>query len=180
MKDRINRWLERLDNQSERVKALFGNLNDAELEKKISPKEWSIAQNLKHLMVVNNSYFPTIESVRSGKPKLNFLSKFSFMRGVFGKLILDSVQPDRKRKMQTFPVWEPKELTIENNVVEEFLKHQEKIKQLIADSEDLLLSSAFLPSPANRNIAYSLEDAFEIIVTHGERHINQAAEILKK
>jgi hypothetical protein len=179
MKDKINGWLQRIDKQSERVNALFGNLNEEELKKQLSTKEWSIAQNLQHLIVINNSYFPAIDAIRAGKQKLGFLSKLAFMRKFFAKLILGSVQPDRKRKMKTFPLWEPNQITIEHNLISAFLKHQESLKNLISDAEDLLLKNAVIASPANKNIVYSLADAFEIIVTHEERHINQAVELLK-
>ena len=34
-----------------------------------------------------------------------------------------------------------------------------------------------VPSPASKVIVYFLEDALEILVTHEERHLNQAREV---
>jgi hypothetical protein len=180
MKDKIENWLQRIDQHSERVNMLFGKLSDVELNKQSSAKEWSIAQNLQHLMVINGTYLPAIEEIRAGRQKLGFFGKIAFLRKFFGKIILGSVQPNRKRKMKTFPVWEPEHISVGGNLIEAFLKHQEVLKNMISDSEDLLLKNTAIASPANKNIVYSLQDAFEIIVSHEERHINQAAEILTK
>jgi hypothetical protein len=94
-------------------------------------------------------------------------------------MIIAGVQADRKKKMKTFAVWQPAHFKSSENLIETFVKHQESLKKLISDSEDLLLQNAIIASPANKNIVYSLADAFEIIVTHEERHVNQAAELLK-
>ena len=179
MKDKIYNWLQHIDQQTERVNSLFGKMSDAELKRKPNEKVWSIAENLQHLIVINNSYFPAIETIRAGKQKLGFLSRFAFIRNFFGKMILAGVHPNRKKKMKTFLVWEPVLFNTNENLIETFVKHQEALKKLISDSEDLLLKNAIIASPANKNIVYSLADAFEIIVTHEERHVNQAAELLK-
>jgi hypothetical protein len=60
-----------------------------------------------------------------------------------------------------------------------FEKHQSELKKLIEDSSDLLDKSTIISSPANRNIVYKLETAFDIIVTHERRHFEQAKEIEK-
>lgn len=178
MKEKITSWLQRIDKQTERVNSLFGKMSEIELYKKSNNKQWSIAENIQHLIVINNSYFPAIEGIRAGKQKFGFLSRFAFIRKFFGKTILAAVQPDRKKKMKTFPVWEPARIIAGENLIEIFVKHQETLKKLIRDSEDLLQKNTIIASPANKNIVYSLEDAFEIIVTHEERHVNQAAELL--
>jgi uncharacterized damage-inducible protein DinB len=179
MKDKIYNWLQRIDQQTDRVNTFFGKLTDEQLYRKPGEKIWSVAENLQHLIVINNSYFPAIEIIRAGKQKLGFLSKFAFIRKFFGKMIIAGVQADRKKKMKTFAVWQPAHFKSSENLIETFVKHQESIKKLISDSEDLLLKNAIIASPANKNIVYSLADAFEIIVTHEERHVNQAAELLK-
>ena len=179
MKDKIYNWLQRIDQQTDRVNTFFGKLTDEQLYRKPGEKIWSVAENLQHLIVINNSYFPAIETIRAGKQKLGFLSKFAFIRKFFGKMIIAGVQADRKKKMKTFAVWQPARFKSSENLIETFVKHQESLKKLISDSEDLLLQNAIIASPANKNIVYSLADAFEIIVTHEERHVNQAAELLK-
>ena len=51
------------------------------------------------------------------------------------------------------------------------------LKERIISAESFLHSGVIISSPANKNIVYKLEQAFEIIVTHEERHLNQAIAI---
>lgn len=76
-------------------------------------------------------------------------------------------------------MWEPSSTDLPSEIIEHFKQHQEALKGLISDSKDLIDAGQLIMSPANKNIIYSLECAFEIIVTHEERHLNQATEVLE-
>ena len=60
-----------------------------------------------------------------------------------------------------------------------FTEHQEKLKQNILESEDLLEKNAVISSPANPKIVYKLDAAFKIILAHEERHFQQAKRLLE-
>ena len=64
-------------------------------------------------------------------------------------------------------------------ILKRFIEHQEKLKQKILDSEDLLEQNAVISSPANPKIVYKLDAAFKIILAHEERHLQQAKKILE-
>ena len=64
------------------------------------------------------------------------------------------------------------------DVLEKFSKHQAKLKLEIELTEELIETGAVISSPANKNIVYKLQTAFDIIVTHEERHLEQAKEVL--
>ena len=95
-----------------------------------------------------------------------------------GDMIYKSVEPTRAKKMKTFPVWEPAQSNVSKEVIADFKKHQEAIKKLISDNKTLLEKDVVIPSPANRYIVYKLRKAVEIVVSHEERHLNQAKEVL--
>ena len=177
MKTKIQEWLQRIDQITAAFNNYFGQMTNEQLNSKPNAATWSIAQNIDHLMVINNSYLPAIEEIRAGKQKLGRLSKLDFMTRFFGNFILKSVGPSRKRKMKTFPVWEPSKSDVEGDILAKFTEHQENLKKLIASSEDLLTKGTLIASPANKNIVYKLEVAFEIIVMHEQRHLAQAKEI---
>ena len=157
----------------------FGNLSAEQLNWKPNAETWSIGQNIDHLIAINKTYFPVIASIRRGDYKLPFHAGFSFVTSFFGKFILTSVEPARKKKMKTFPIWQPQSSAISTNVFEEFSKQQEVLKQLLNGSSDLIESGQVIYSPASKVIVYKLETAFEIIVSHERRHFSQASEILE-
>ena len=176
----ITHWHQQIDQNTQDFQAAFGHLSSAQLNWKPDPQTWSIAQNLDHLIVINSTYFPLLEKVRKGDYQLPFLARFGFLVKFIGQTILKASQPDRKRKMKTFPVWEPASSEIEGDILARFAAHQAELKREIAASEELLKQGAIIPSPGNQRLFYRLEVAFEIIVTHERRHLMQAKEVLER
>jgi hypothetical protein len=93
-----------------------------------------------------------------------------------GKTILKSVSPDNRKKLRTFPMWEPVAANIHKDIVSCFDKHQSALKDVITSSEEFVNKGTVISSPANHNIVYTLGKAFEIMITHEERHLNQSIE----
>ncbi len=155
----------------------FVSLTSEELNRRPGRQSWSIGQIIDHIIKVNESYYPVIEQIRMGEYKPPFISRMKFLVSFMGKLILKGVQPDRKRKVKTFPIWEPAESNLPDGILDRFRKHQEDLKELINNSADLIEKGTIISSPANKNIVYTMETAFNIIVTHELRHYNQALEV---
>lgn len=172
------KWITQIDEVTSEVNSLFGNLSQEQLNWKPNTATWSIAQNIDHLIVINETYYPVVKSVRENTYKTPFIANIGFIVTFFGNLVYMAVQPDRKRKSKTFPIWEPSSSTIDKSVVSKFGEHQEQLKKLIVSSSDLLDKGQVISSPANKTIVYKLETAFDIIVAHEKRHLNQAKDLL--
>lgn len=82
--------------------------------------------------------------------------------------------------MKTFPIWEPEQSSVSKNIVSLFKKHQTELQKQLSDANDLFNNKIVISSPANKNVVYSLELAFEIILNHEKHHLEQAKEILKE
>ncbi|MDQ4139801.1 MAG: DinB family protein [Bacteroidota bacterium] len=175
----IDRWTNTIDKVTDDIKKDFGALNSAELNWKPDSNTWSIAQNIDHLIVINKTYFPVISSLKNGTYKLPWPGKISFLVNFLGKTVLNSVQPDRRKKMKTFPIWEPATSDLPATILQQFQEHQTELKRLIKSSEDLLEKNTIIASPASKMVVYKLETAFDIIVAHEQRHREQAREVLK-
>jgi hypothetical protein len=173
------RWTSSVDEITRAFTKEFGSLTAAQLNFKPSLTGWSIAQNIQHLIVINQTYYPVINAVKAGTYELPWIGKIGFLVRFFGKTILQSVQPDRRKKMKTFPLWEPSKSAIGADIIDRFERHQAELKTLINGCSDLLDKQTIISSPANRNIVYKLEDAFDIIITHERRHLEQAREVLR-
>ncbi|WP_118972735.1 DinB family protein [Taibaiella koreensis] len=172
----IQQWQQKLDELSREFRERFADLPEDELKRKPNAQTWSIAENMQHLITVNESYFPLLEQLKGGTYKPPFLSRIPFFVKFMGNTLLKSVEPARKNKMRTFPMWEPVAADIHGDIVTDFEKHQSALKQAIAAAAPFLEKDTVIASPVNRNIVYTLEKAFDIIVTHEERHLNQAIE----
>jgi hypothetical protein len=173
-----NKWSTKLGYITEQVQAEFGKLTNEQLNWKPNASTWSIAQNLDHLIVVNETYYPVLASLKAGTYQAPFIAKIGFMVSFLGETVLKAVQPDRKKKMRTFPIWEPSSSRLEGDIVERFENHQKSLMQKIEGSEELIIKGVVISSPANKYVVYKLETAFEIIILHEQRHLEQAKEVL--
>jgi hypothetical protein len=175
----IAQWHSRIDEVTNTFVREFGNMTAEALNWKSSPDVWSVAQNMHHLIVINETYYPILKSVRDNTYEMPWIGNIGFMVRFMERVILKSVQPDRRKKMKTFPLWQPASGSFGSDIFETFKKHQEDLKKLISESEDLLKKGTLISSPANKNIVYRLETAFEIIITHETRHLEQARELIR-
>lgn len=175
----MNNWIQQIDHTTEEFLKLYGLLSYEELNWKPNPDTWSIAQNVDHIMVINHTYFPILSAMKAGEYQRPFIANFGFIVSFLGKTILNAVQPDRKKKIKTFPIWEPDNDPISSDLRQRFSEHQALLKQEIESSEKLIEIGAVISSPANKNIVYKLEIAFDIIITHELRHLEQSKEVLE-
>lgn len=172
-----NRWASALQTNTQQFREAFGALSQAQLNWKPDARTWSIAQNIDHLIVINTSYYPAFEALLAGTYQLSWLARQRWLAAWMGRMILGSVQPDRRRRMKTFPVWEPRASGIPGDIVLRLGQHHEELTQRIATLADGA-AQRVVASPANRRIFYPLDTAFDIIVTHEQRHLAQAREVL--
>jgi hypothetical protein len=124
MNPKIQLWEKELNEITAQFKSRFGHLNPEELLRKPDAKTWSIAENMAHLIKINESYYPVVKAARAGHLKLPFIARFSFFTTRLGKFILRSVEPERKKKVKTFPIWEPDVSNLSGNILDQFEKHQ--------------------------------------------------------
>ena len=173
----MEKWNDQIDKMTTNFFEHFSQLNNEEMNYKPEPETWSISQNIAHLLEVNNSYFPVFKNLESGNNRLPFIARFGFMASFFGNLIKKSVEPSRKKKIKTFPVWQPSESNFSSEILSHFKSSQEELKSYIANFPEHIEKKKVISSPANKNIVYRLETALDIIIIHQERHFYQALEI---
>lgn len=172
-------WMTQIDKNTESFNSLTNGLTNEKLNWKPDAKTWSIAQNIDHIIITNESYYPVLQEARNGSIRLPFIAKFKIIVDFLGKFILKGVNADRKKKIKTFPVWEPDKSNYSEDILEKFQNHQTELKNLIKTSKDLLEKGTIISSPANKLIVYKLETAFDIIITHEQRHLEQIKEVIK-
>lgn len=140
---------------------------------------WSIAQIVDHLIRINRSYYQTFEALNSGTYQVPIHGNLGFLARAMGSMILKSVEPNRIKKMKTFAVWEPSQSNLPYSIISTFEAEQETLKNWMRRMEEGSMLNRAIASPASRVVVYPLTAAFEIIVTHEERHLQQALEVVK-
>ena len=157
----------------------FGSLTAEQLNHKPNAETWSIAENIAHLIVINETYYPIVAQIRRNEYKLSFFARFGFLVNWLGGFILQSVERTAQRKIKTFEIWQPQQSTLNGDILAQFEAHQTELAAFMASCDDLLAKKQVIASPANANIVYTLAAAFAIIIEHEWRHLAQAKTVLK-
>lgn len=175
---RLTVWKQSFEDSSISFETSFGRLNSGELNWKPHESAWSVGQIIDHLIRINESYYPLLDELKRGRNPVPWIAKIRFIPPFFGKFILKSVEPERKKKMKTFPVWEPTSSSVSDDIVERFTMHHRELVGKLDTHEHLFGKGTVISSPANRYVVYPLETAIEILIQHERRHYNQALEVL--
>ena len=173
-----NQYKQELESISNEFLEQFGQLSTAQLNWKAQPDQWSVAQNIEHIIKINESYYPLIEDLKAGKREKPLLARIPFFVKLFGNLIYKSVQPDNPKKLKTLGIWKPSKSEISADIVQKIITHNNEFASIINSCQSLLDEGVIVSSPANKNIVYKLEKAFDILVAHERRHLEQARQVL--
>lgn len=179
MKAEVSKLIAEAKLISDMAKSTFGNLSTEKINWKPNAKSWSIGQCFEHLIVTNNLYFPKIQKVIDGKHRNNFFSKIPFVPDLIGILMRNSLNPDQKRKMKTFKIFEPAVSNISETVIKNFARNQEKFIEIIEALKDIDIHKIKIAEPLSVALNIRLSDAFEILLMHEKRHFRQAERILQ-
>lgn len=161
------------------VETVFGGLNFEQLNWKPNAKSWSIGQCFEHLIVTNKLYFPAIQKVIEGKHRNNFFSKIPFAVDLIAALMKNSLNPEQKRKMKTFKIFEPAASNVSETIIEDFAENQLKLIEMIEACKDFDVHKIKIAEPLSVALNLRLGDAFEILVIHEKRHFLQAERVLQ-
>lgn len=176
----IARLTERFTELEHQYYAQFKGLDPEKFNWKPAPEEWSIAQVIDHINKINSSYFPLLEDLEEGNLRNSWTARLPLIPSFIGKLIRKTVSPDFKKKMKTMPIWTPPAIEFTGEIWKEFEQMHTRLREWILKSEAHFAQKTMIHSPAMRSMSYTLEDAFEILLAHEERHYHQANGVLNQ
>lgn len=178
MNEQLPKLIEEASTIADEAQKDFGQLNSTQLNWKASAAQWSVAQCLDHLIVINGGYFPLIEKiVRDGyQPTLQ--QRLPFLPRLFASLVLQAVSPEGKRKYKAARHVAPSDSAITGDIVGRFKAHQQDLIRHMRMAEKLDLQKIIITSPVASFATYSALDGFKIVVAHEHRHLLQAKRVM--
>ncbi|HET7287901.1 MAG TPA: DinB family protein, partial [Pyrinomonadaceae bacterium] len=135
------------------AKDTFGRLTPAQLNWKPSAERWSVAQCFDHLISSNKGYLPIIDSVLAGQ-KPTFWQSVPVLPGVWGKLLIKSLDPVKGRKLKAPKNFQPAQSDISGSVIDDFVTLQATIVEKIKATEQLDLEGIIISSPVTSVVTY--------------------------
>lgn len=165
----------------EDVEKEFAGLNEGQLFWNPSKGEWSIAQCLAHLNAFHRFYVPVfaerVKNSRFQEPTDYFqsspLGNSTYLKVKLGKL------NNVKRKLKSPKDYNPlvnKNLKI-NGVVDDFFEYQKMLIEVLESAKNINIRKTKSSFSVRPIVKLRLGDAFQYIVFHCERHIEQARKV---
>ncbi|UKN02609.1 DinB family protein [Paracrocinitomix mangrovi] len=163
------------------AKTEFDNLSTEQLFWQPDKNSWSIAQCFAHLNAFHRFYVPTfverIKNSRFQEPADYFqsspLGHSTYMKVKLGKL------KNVKRKLISPKDYNPlvnKNLKIDT-VMEDFYKYQDRLLEVMESARKINIRKTKTSFSVRPIVKLRLGDAFQYIVYHAERHIEQARKV---
>jgi len=155
----------------------FGRLTPEQLNWRPAPESWSVAQCLEHLIAMNADFFPAFDAIARGDYRPPMAARLPLLPRLWGPLILKAVQPGTRGKVKTRPRFVPSSSEISGDVVSRFRAHQDDLAARMGRMTNVDPRRVAVVSPMTGAVAYSLFDAYRIIVAHERRHLAQAVRV---
>lgn len=170
--------LDQLNFVEREFRSLALTLGSDQWHRRPSPESWSLAEIVTHLIEVTSSYRPFFEDLRKGSHRTPLLGYVPGYPAFMGKLLRESIHPKSRRQTKTFPIWEPQDAKYgpDQPVFDAFISSQNELKDWIQHTP-VSQWKCILRSPASAIVVYLLSAAFEIMVLHQLRHLEQAKRI---
>jgi hypothetical protein len=154
----------------------FQNLNEDTLLQVPDNGGWSIAQCFEHLNSYGRYYLTQINiSLDNDLEKLlSTTFKGSWIGTYFTKMML----PSNTKKYKAFKDHIPPANLNAHAVLAEFIEQQENLLNYLKQARSIDLDKIRVPISIAKWIKLKLGDVFQFMITHDERHIQQAQRVL--
>jgi hypothetical protein len=161
----------------------FSSLTDKQLCQKPAPEQWSIAQCLEHLNSYGFYYIPKIDEALQRGIRTNLPAQERFASSWLGNYFATSMKPGAdgtiSLKMKAFKNHTPSGELNAQAVIQEFIKQQHQINQLLALSIRTDMGKLRIPISITSWIKLSVGDTFRFLIAHEQRHIVQAQRVYR-
>ncbi len=167
----VNELLTNCIEQNERfvseVLSVVSLMTQEQLNQQMPDGDWSVARILKHLILANTNYIeilpPLVQSAHSGSPEV----KHTW----FGKALIKMAGP--KGNVSPPAQMVPELIEFEKSILDEWIAQQnaaiELMKLAVGKNTNLLR----FKNPIVRLFTMNASDAFAIMTTHTDRHVQQ-------
>jgi hypothetical protein len=160
------------------VEREFAPLTPDQLNWKLNPDEWSVAQCLEHAAMTDERYIPQFAALLRGEKRTTLAERLPVLPGLSGRLLIRSLNPDAPARLSTTPAFYPTASALDASIVARLLAVQARLIEQMHALQAVDVARQRVTSPFASFVAYSALDACRIITAHERIHLNQAHRVL--
>jgi hypothetical protein len=162
------------------TQAVFGMLDEQQLNWRPDPTRWSVAQCFDHLLNVNHEMFQALDVAMDGSRPPTIWQRLPVLPRVFGWMLIRSQMPEATRKFTAPRKAEPASSAIDPRIIERFVARQREAAARVRRLEGRDVARIVMASPFVAFITYSVLDGCRLMVTHERRHFEQARRVTQE
>jgi hypothetical protein len=153
-------------------------LREEQLNWKPSPKSWSVAQCLKHLILASEGYVTGMEKAL-GDYQSNGISFKKYSSTLSGRIMFLTVDPSSKIWVPAPPNFKPKnEEKFSTEIIKDYRDLINSISEKLEKAKEADWNSMKITSPLLSLLVFNMGDVFEILTLHSARHLKQAQRVI--
>lgn len=178
MSGQIDGLIDRARMQMEDARALAG-VHEARFMERPSPDRWSAGEQFEHVALTDRPYLGVIETALREARITGVLGDGPFTGGKVGNWFARSMAPPVRRRMKTMKQLHPTpDLTVQG-----VLSHFDQVRNELITNMELArgvdLDRTTIRSPYLKLLKMPVWSAYEVLLTHADRHIWLARQSVK-
>ena len=160
--------------------AVFGGLDERQLNWRPDAARWSVAQCFDHLLSANRGMLQALGAATDPAASRTVWQRLPVLPGIFGRMLIKSQAPEAKRKFTAPRAAAPASSAIDPGIIERFVAQQREAAGRVRALDERDAARLVMVSPFVSFITYSVLDGCRLIVTHERRHFEQARRVTRE
>lgn len=171
----LERQIEAITSEADRVLA---GLSEAQVNWRPAPDRWSVGECISHLNVGMRAVLPALDRAIESARERGFAGANTGRYGWFARWMVRSQEPPVKRRVKTFPVFQPVATRHDGApLLAEFRAFRGELRERLARAEGIDWGRATVVSPASRFFRLPFGAYVAFLLAHDRRHLWQAREV---
>ena len=169
---------QQLDRSIEDARAVLDGLTPDQVNWRPAPDRWSVGECISHLNVSLRAAMPALDRAIETARARGFVGTGTGRYGWFASWMVRSQEPPVKRRMKTFPVFQPVAARHDPaRLLPEFRTVRTELRERLARAEGIDWRRAKVVSPASRFFRLPFGAYVAFLLAHDRRHLWQAREV---
>lgn len=138
---------------------------------RVEEDRWSPAEQIEHVSLTDPPYLEVIDQALREAHLRGTLGEGPFRGGKLGNWFARSMAPPVKRRMKTFKALHPATDLTPEEVVQRFEKVRSDLVAGLERARGVDLDRATIRSPYMKLLKLPLYSAYQVLLSHGDRHL---------
>jgi len=173
----LSTLLEQIQGATHSAERLVEGRNSADLNVRLEPNSWSVAQCLDHLAQTTRAFLPAISESVANAPRL--LGSRPLRTGLLARLFIRNLQPPYRIRIKVLPQLTPKNEDFDL-AWPGFVESQSQLSDAVLSAAGFAIDTVKIKSPVYARVTYNVYGAFRMLLAHERRHLWQVEQILRE